>query len=73
MTKFTFICTFIGLPIMAGEWDGPFWQQALAMVLMMLPLVITVAKGVKSAPTFEEWEEMNHEHRESDGSEPRAV
>ena len=60
MSKFTFICTFIGLPIMAGEWDGPFWVQALAMVLMMLPLVVTVTKGLKDAPTFEEWEAVNN-------------
>lgn len=60
MNKLTFICTFIGLPIMAGEWDGPFWQQALAMILMLLPLVVSVARGVKYAPTFEEWEAMNN-------------
>lgn len=60
MTKFALICTFIGLPIMAGEWDGPFWVQVVLMIATLLPMCVSVAKGLKDAPTFEEWEAMNH-------------
>ena len=71
MNKFAFICTFIGLPIMAGEWDGPFWVQVVLMIAMLLPLTVSVLRACRQAPTFEEWEESRHEHRESDGSASR--
>lgn len=59
MNKLTFLCTFFALPLAAGEWDRPFWQQAAAMLLLLLLLGISVVKGLKNAPTYEEWEEMN--------------
>ncbi len=73
MNKLTSLCTFIGLPIVCGEWDGPFWVQVVLMVAMLIPLCVSVAKGLKDAPTFEEWEESNHGHRESDGSASRTA
>ena len=50
------LLAFFGLPIMAGEWDGPFWIQAVLMLLMLAPLAVMALRGVKNAPTYEEWE-----------------
>ena len=40
MDKLMVICLFIGLPICCGEWNGPFWVQVLAALLMFVPFGI---------------------------------
>lgn len=36
MNKLIFFSLFFGLPIVCGEWDGPFWIQAMAALTLLV-------------------------------------
>lgn len=46
--KFALFCLFIGLPIACGEWDGPFWVQAVFALLMFVPFLTALHRELKN-------------------------
>lgn len=46
--KFALFCLFIGLPIACGEWDGPFWVQAVFVLLMFVPFLTVLHRELKN-------------------------
>ena len=48
MEKMMFLSLFIGLPIACGEWDGPFWVQAVLALLMFVPFITVLHREMKN-------------------------
>lgn len=47
--KFALFCLFFGLPIACGEWDGPFWVQALMALSCFVPFGIVLLRERRKA------------------------
>lgn len=47
--KFALFCLFIGLPICCGEWNGPFWAQAVAALSCFVPFGIVLLRERRRA------------------------